>query len=583
MIPLTLFGSVGYDEDNDPNDVAQTGAALATLGHFDALEAVRSGKFDNGLDAATRTYQSENDLDADGILLPSGPTQTSLNDSLRVHRPGPSLLPDEDDAPSDGAWPRDLTAQTRASEGLRGKELARSQRRAPDDNVGDSLTISNQAARNLAEAQRITGLPDAFGRSIESPPGGIAGERLEQIMEARGFRYVPDPMGRINEGDWVNERGDRIGSDEARSIAPRPQSEIAQRADPSLGIDATVDGAHGVTVVAARAAAPPRRIASTFENLAYDLDTATAYVKRGEGNVRIAVPARISEATMPADAISRINAAIREAVVANALVNRSTGAEEIASVTKDIADNPSRGPQTGHSRVKDMLLEAALNAAAPEQRLHARGLLAVYELEEREAKAAGRSDPRAGADAATAAFAAGLSGDVSWSVYDPAEGDEDEEDSGDFEPAADDPENPRRPRPRGMHNDSTREAAREGKRRHTELKERVQRKGRGWHTEGYRDDATGRRVYPDVTTRRGYLLEYKPDTPSGRAAGERQCAEYTRVTNKRCRVIYYQPGSNSSSRGGAGVPKLTRPWGVGSNRFGNPKSPRTLQPWDLLE
>ena len=185
-------------------------------------------------------------------------------------------------------------------------------------------------------------------------------------------------------------------------------------------------------------------------------------------------------------------------------------------------------------------------------------------MEEREAEAAGRADPRARADSALTAFAAGLSGDVSWSVYDP------EEDEGDLEPAADDP------KPRGMDHPATREAAREGKRRHKELDERVQRKGKGWDSQRYfRDESTGRRYFLDVTTpeRNGrfFIFEYKPNTPSGRAAGEKQCAEYTRVTGMRCRVIYYQPPSNTGSRTGGGIPKLRPPWGVGSTRHGNPK------------
>lgn len=584
MIPLVLSGSVGYDEDNDPNDVAWTATTLATLGHFDALDAVQSGVFDGRLDDAIRTYQSENDLDADGVLLPNGPTQNSLNDSLRDYRPGPSLLPAEDDGISGVARTRNPATQARAIEELPAEDRAPSLRRvaSANDSVRDLPVISKQAARNLAVAQRSAGQGDVFGGAIASLPIASAVDALEQIMKTRGFRYVPDPMGRVGEGDWVNERGDRIGSDEASSIARPRQNETPQRANPGLADNGSVDGQNGVMVVAARASAPARWIESTFENLAYDLDTATAYVKRGDGDIRVAVPVRNSAITAHAAIeVSRINAGIHEAVVANALLNRPTSPDEIASVTRDIAQNPTNRPSRGRSRVKDMLSEAALNAATPDQRLHARGLLAVYEMEEREAKAAGRPDPRAKADSAIAAFAAGLNGDVPWSVYDPEEAehdDEDEDQDGLAEPAADDPDNPRRPR--GMHNERTREAAREGKRRHDELKKRVdERKDRGWHRRSY--TVNGQRIIPDATTRRGYLLELKPDTPSGRAAGAKQCAEYTRVTGRRCRVIYYQPNSTSGSRGGAGTPKLTRPWGVGSNRLGNPKLPRT--PWDMLE
>lgn len=91
MTPLKLFSSIGYDEDNEPEDIFQTGSALATLGRFDALEAVQSGEYGAGLDTAIRAYQSDNDLEPDGILHPDGPTQKSINEALRVHRPGESL------------------------------------------------------------------------------------------------------------------------------------------------------------------------------------------------------------------------------------------------------------------------------------------------------------------------------------------------------------------------------------------------------------------------------------------------------------------------------------------------------------
>jgi len=48
-------------------------------------------------------------------------------------------------------------------------------------------------------------------------------------------------------------------------------------------------------------------------------------------------------------------------------------------------------------------------------------------------------------------------------------------------------------------------------------------------------------VIPDAVTRRGHPLEYKPDTPSGRAQGKRQLPAQERATGKKGRVIYYKP------------------------------------------
>ncbi len=579
MIPLTLAGSVGYDEENDPYDVAQTGVALATLGHLDALEAAQSGRFDDSLHNAIRQYQTDNDLEPDGVLLPDGPTQSSLNGALGGYRAGPSLLPDQDNASPEHTRPEAIPAQDLRETGSRRESLAGI--RNPILTAGGAasrdrslLEISDQAARNLAEAQ---------GRRMRE-----ASPDLEQIMKLSGCRYVPDPMGRIQEGDWVDDRGTRVSSEQARAITHESRKAWLHEHD-GFGSDVASSDLHGVTNVATRKSVPERRIESNLRDLEYDLGIATRYVKRGESDVRVSVPISITASSLrPNEQVSRINAGIREAVVANGLLQRPTGLDEIATIGRAIAEDPEHRLQTGHSRIRDMLIETAQNGATHEQRLHARGLLAVHQLEEREAIASGYSNPRAAADTRVAAFVAGLAGEVSWSVYDPAEVDEDEDDAGGFEPAADDPENPRRPRPRGSRNTDTREAARDGRIRHRQLRDRARDKGRGWWGETeFIDPKTGKRYRFDATTptRRGkyYILEYKPDTPTGRPAGEKQCAEYERVTGMRCRVIYYPPSSTSNSRGSSGIPKIRRPWGVGSNARINPKFPRLLLPWDPFE
>jgi hypothetical protein len=53
--------------------------------------------------------------------------------------------------------------------------------------------------------------------------------------------------------------------------------------------------------------------------------------------------------------------------------------------------------------------------------------------------------------------------------------------------------------------------------------------------------ADGKVYKPDVVTSGGHILELKPNTPSGRAAGARQMQNYEDQLGMRGRVIYYEP------------------------------------------
>lgn len=83
-------------------------------------------------------------------------------------------------------------------------------------------------------------------------------------------------------------------------------------------------------------------------------------------------------------------------------------------------------------------------------------------------------------------------------------------------------------------------AAAYGRQAHRELAERVARKP-GWQSEPRLIGADGRTYKPDVVTAKGHILELKPNTPSGRAAGARQLRTYEDQLGTRGRVIYYDP------------------------------------------
>ena len=83
-------------------------------------------------------------------------------------------------------------------------------------------------------------------------------------------------------------------------------------------------------------------------------------------------------------------------------------------------------------------------------------------------------------------------------------------------------------------------AAAAGRQAHSELAERVLPKP-GWQSEPRLLGADGKIYKPDVVTPNGRILELKPNTPSGRAAGARQTRNYEEQLGMPGRVIYYEP------------------------------------------
>lgn len=83
-------------------------------------------------------------------------------------------------------------------------------------------------------------------------------------------------------------------------------------------------------------------------------------------------------------------------------------------------------------------------------------------------------------------------------------------------------------------------AAAAGRQAHREFAERVSQKP-GWRSEPRLRGADGRLYKPDVVTPNGRILELKPNTPSGRAAGARQISIYEEQLGMPGRVIYYDP------------------------------------------
>ena len=83
-------------------------------------------------------------------------------------------------------------------------------------------------------------------------------------------------------------------------------------------------------------------------------------------------------------------------------------------------------------------------------------------------------------------------------------------------------------------------AAAYGRQAHGEFGAKVYAKP-GWKSEpSLKDPATGKTVKPDAVTKNGRPIEFKPSTPSGRAAGRQQLKKYERAAGKKGRVVYYK-------------------------------------------
>ncbi|MFB2896328.1 RHS repeat-associated core domain-containing protein, partial [Aerosakkonemataceae cyanobacterium BLCC-F50] len=97
---------------------------------------------------------------------------------------------------------------------------------------------------------------------------------------------------------------------------------------------------------------------------------------------------------------------------------------------------------------------------------------------------------------------------------------------------------------RGMRNPETRRAAQEGRERHRQFADRIQRRGEAGRT-GIRGESAirGTRLRPDASrsTRR---IELKPNTPTGIKRGNSQLDRYQRAEPNapRGRMVCYKPG-----------------------------------------
>jgi hypothetical protein len=234
VFPVRLFGSIGPDEENDSDDVASVGNSLVDLGLDGARDAADTGAWDNHFDSSVKSFQEHNGLDVDGVLHPGGPTEAALNQSLELRRGAHEASRRQFDAPRGFSSEKAPVAEeNKIAIPRQTFGSARQQQNVWEGNA-ELPRISDSAARVIAGSARqsktqldnflrlrdrrpIRGaLPEAA--AISTVPGS---DEVERVLTARGYRYVPDPMGRIGWGDWIDAEGKALDETHKDAIVTR--------------------------------------------------------------------------------------------------------------------------------------------------------------------------------------------------------------------------------------------------------------------------------------------------------------------------------------------------------------------------
>ena len=254
---MALSAPVGTGLDNDEDDVKAMAENLSWRGYPEADSAAETGQWDDSVEGGLRQYQRERGLTVDGWAGPGGETERALNGDvsrgsgegapdtvasagtvarfldrlpaagLGRAQPGNSLL--EIDAP-----PR--ANPFAAARAHFAREDAASSNAAP---VARPDAVEPLFARNTVTGQplRLKALSSRRDDIDQAAPPTL--DDVERVLTKRGYRYRPDPMGRIGEGDWLDAGGNvldpaekqRIGADSLPGDEHRLSDSIATAED----------------------------------------------------------------------------------------------------------------------------------------------------------------------------------------------------------------------------------------------------------------------------------------------------------------------------------------------------------------
>jgi hypothetical protein len=208
---------------------------LSWLGYPEAETAADTGRWDGGVETGLRNYQRERGVTVDGWAAPGGETERALNGDL----PRANWARDEDSFASARSFERRLDGILDNGPASRASPVAAARaffaRAGAQDRIGMPSPARDSIEEPLGDST-VTGEPLKLKPLPQSPAGEASApavptlDEVEDILTNGGYRYRPDPMGRLGKGDWTDSDGNVLSPSEKTRILEKAQ--LGQSAPP---------------------------------------------------------------------------------------------------------------------------------------------------------------------------------------------------------------------------------------------------------------------------------------------------------------------------------------------------------------
>jgi hypothetical protein len=355
------------------------------------------------------------------------------------------------------------------------------------------------------------------------------------FLTGLGFRYRPDPFGRLDQGDWETPEGAPV---QKRVVNDLLKAKPAGQSDSFGGSVGDAEAGHGSDV-----------FRSSFQKLRPVLEKEAKRAPLFRRIVQMTVPLASAPSLATGDdedggdIAGVANNVLQTSFVLSALAGVPMRAEAVPEILEAVYTPGGATRAKSMPNVGQLLRDFSASPEDGEIPNIARGLLALHKEEKAAARSAGLRDAEGRADLSIVQFLTANGGGPSWRITHREDSGDDHISAGVILVADDKRNKTGSNKPRGMRNKRTRLAVTEGRIQHRQLTKRV--KAKALTKPGWRANETvktnGPNIRPDAQTPLKWFIELKPDSPSGRKKGVKQKAKYEQLTNRRTRVIYYKP------------------------------------------